>query len=264
MNPAQKTEADSAAGTVPDGASLYLDLLKRVVVNSIYCDPNVSPWDPPVYDEAKRGEGRDWPRDAHTMVGLRRLNNLQECVESVLKNNIPGDIIETGVWRGGASIFLRAVMKAHQVTDRILWVADSFEGLPPPKSDQYPDDAGDPHHTFDFLRVNLETVQANFARYGLLDNQVRFLKGWFCDTLAKCPAKQFSLLRLDGDMYESTMDALTALYPRLSRGGFVVVDDYKAVPACAKAVEAYRARHGITEPIIEIDWAGVFWKKESV
>lgn len=245
-----------------DSRSLYLDLLKRVLVNTIYQDPNVGPWTAPGYIPENRLEGSDWPRDAHTMVGMKRLNNLQLCASTVVEEKIEGDFIETGVWRGGAGIFMRAVLKAYGVTDRNVWLADSFQGLPPPDPEKYPADKGDEHHVQEFLRVSLETVQENFRRYGLLDEQVHFLKGWFKDTLPSAPVTKISLLRMDGDMYESSMDSIAALYPKLSAGGFIIVDDYKAIPGCREAVNEYRERHKITEPIVEIDWAGVYWRKQ--
>lgn len=208
-----------------------------------------------------RREGRDWPALAHTMIGLKRMENLQFCVEDVIKKGVPGDVIETGVWRGGATIFMRGILKAYAVRDRRVWVADSFEGLPPPDADKYPADEGDRHYTLRMLAISLEDVKANFERYGLLDEQVRFLKGWFKDTLPDAPIKNLAVARLDGDMYESTLDALTPLYPKLSQGGYLIVDDYGAVPACRRAVEDYRQKHGITEPIQDIDGLGVFWQK---
>src|SRR5262245_8625933 len=121
---------------------LYLDLIKRVLMNSIYRDPNIAEG-PAEFDEETRATGSDWPRDAHTMIGLKRLENIQTCAEHVIRQGIPGDFIETGVWRGGACIFMRAILKAHNVTDRFVWVADSFEGLPAPNAEKYPeDDAG--------------------------------------------------------------------------------------------------------------------------
>src|SRR5205814_6734396 len=152
----------------------------------------------------------------YTMVGHRRLENIQMCVEDVLRNQVPGDLIETGVWRGGASIFMRAVLKAYGVTDRKVWLADSFEGLPVPKDENDGQDLSQ----VDYLKVSVEQVQANFARFGLLDDQVKFLKGWFSDTLPNRPVERLAILRLDGDLYSSTMDALRALYDRVSRGGY--------------------------------------------
>ena len=213
------------------------------------------------FDPQQRAVGGDWPPTAHTMIGLKRLDNFQFCVEDILKRNVAGDLIETGAWRGGASIFMRAVLKAHGVTDRTVWVADSFEGLPPPDPVKYPADAGDPHHTFRFLAVSLEEVQRNFERYGLLDEQVRFLKGWFRDTLPRAPIERLAVLRLDGDMYESTTDALVHLYPKLTPGGYVIIDDYGAVAGCRQAVHDYRQAHGIREDIQRIDWGGVFWQR---
>jgi O-methyltransferase len=213
-------------------------------------------------DPAERAVGKDWPADAETMIGLVRLANIQQCIETVLHENVAGDLIETGVWRGGATIFMRAVLAVHDVRDRTVWVADSFEGLPKPDETRYPAEAGDEHWTFTNLVVSLEDVQANFAKYGLLDDQVRFLKGWFRDTLPSAPIHKLAVARLDGDMYGSTMEALDALYPKLSIGGFLIVDDYGAIPQCRQAVEDFRDRLRIGEPLTKVDWTGVYWRKE--
>jgi hypothetical protein len=211
--------------------------------------------------EAARLEGRDWPKLAHSMVGMKRLDSLQLCVESALRDRVPGDLIETGVWRGGASILMRGILQAYGVRDRRVWVADSFAGLPPPDATKYPADAGDVHHENRLLAVSLEEVRENFRKYGLLDDQVRFLKGWLKDTLPGAPIERLAVARLDGDMYESTIDALRALYPKLSPGGFLIVDDYGAIPACRRAVADFREEHRITEPVQTIDWTGVWWRR---
>jgi O-methyltransferase len=215
-------------------------------------------WDPRV-----RAEGEDWPADAETMIGLKRLDNIEYCVTDVLKRGVPGDLIETGVWRGGAVILMRAILKAYGDTQRLVWAADSFQGLPKPDGVRYPADAGDLHWSYASLAVSLEQVQENFNRYGLLDGQVRFLKGWFKDTLPVAPLDRLAVIRLDGDMYESTMDALRPLYPRLSPGGYVIVDDYNCLPGCKKAVDDFRAEHDITEEIHPIDRQGVFWQRRG-
>jgi len=214
-------------------------------------------------DPSERDEGRNFTADADTMIGTRRLDNLQHCVEDVLRRGVPGDLIETGVWRGGASIFMRAVLHAHGVTDRTVWVADSFQGLPKPDAARYPADARDELWKASALAVSVEEVKANFEAYGLLDDQVRFLVGWFSDTLPTAPIERLAVLRLDGDLYQSTMDALTALYPRLSVGGYVIVDDYGAMESCRKAVDDFRAERAITDDIERIDWTGVFWRRSS-
>ncbi|HSW76616.1 MAG TPA: TylF/MycF family methyltransferase [Candidatus Saccharimonadales bacterium] len=244
----------------------YLDLMKKCLMNSIYQDSNS--WnalnsDLNVYRSEIREKGLDWPNVAHTMIGLHRLNNLQFCVEEVLANNIPGDLIETGVWRGGASIFMRAILKAYKNTEKKVFVADSFEGLPVPNLELYPADASIRYLShIPQLAVSLEQVQTNFSRYGLLDDQVVFLKGWFCDTLPKAPVEKLALMRLDGDYYGSTMDSLINLYPKLSVGGYVIIDDYQVLPPCAQAVHDFRNKFNITDEIYLIsDGVGAFWKR---
>jgi O-methyltransferase len=197
---------------------------------------------------------------SHTMVGRKRLDNITQCLDVVRTENVPGDLIETGVWRGGASILMRGYLAAWEMNDRKLWVADSFEGLPVPS---LPEDEG-----WDFsaakvpiLAIPLEEVQENFRRYNLLDDQVQFLKGWFCDTLSTAPIDKLAVLRLDGDLYESTMDGLNALYDKVSPGGFIIVDDYGDFEPCRRAITEVREKHGISDPIEIIDWAGAFWRK---
>jgi hypothetical protein len=246
------------------GQDLYLDLMKRVLTNMVYSDPPINWPGQGDYDVARREHGADVPSVAHTMVGLARLDNVQYCLERVLADDIPGDFIETGVWRGGTCIFARAVLHAYGVTDRRVWVADSFAGIPKTQVGSHPLDRRlQLHRHNDYLAVPAETVAANFERYGLLDEQVRFLKGWFRDTLPTAPIDRLAVLRLDGDLYESTMDALNSLYPRLSPGGFTIIDDY-IIRACREAVHEYRDRHGITEPLQQIDEFSVYWRRAGL
>jgi O-methyltransferase len=216
------------------------------------------------YDPEKRAVGGDWPARADSMIGLRRMENIQQCIEAVLRDDVPGDLIETGVWRGGATIFMRGVLKAYGDTTRTVWVADSFQGLPAPDPIRFPADSGDRLFERGGLAVGVEQVRHNFERYGLLDDQVRFLPGWFKDTLPTAPIEQLAVLRLDGDLYESTWQAIEALYPKLSPGGFCIVDDYgDFVAQCQQAIHDYRAQHGITEEIVDIDGSGAYWRKAS-
>jgi hypothetical protein len=189
-----------------------------------------------------------FPVLAHTMVSYSRLMNIKNACETVDREGIPGDAAETGVWRGGASIFMRACLDKK----RKVYVCDSFQGLP--------FDPAEPEYVrIDFLKVSVDEVKKNFEKYGQLEN-VEFVKGWFSDTLHLLPAKQFSIIRLDGDMYSSTMDALNALYFKLSVGGFCIIDDY-LLPPCAKAVNEFREKHQITSPIVTIDKEAVYWRK---
>jgi O-methyltransferase len=213
----------------------------------------------PTWEE--RRDGSIWPYYADTMMGLTRLNHLQQCIEMVLRENVPGDFIETGVWRGGGCIFMRGVLAAYDITDRKVFVADSFRGFPPIELRQ---DAGDePERFHSYIAVSEAKVRENFRRYGLLDDQVVFLSGFFSETLPNAPIQQLAILRLDGDMYGSTMEALTALYPKLAPGGFCIVDDYGALDICKRAVTDYRATQGITTDIQTIDWTGVYWRKSA-
>lgn len=213
------------------------------------------------FDPDARREGRDRPAAAETMIGLKRLDNLENCIRDVLNDGVPGDLMEVGAWRGGATIFMRAALEALGDPDRRVWVADSFDGLPRPDPEEFPADAGDTHWTRRGLAVSLEEVRRNFDRYGLLDDRVCFLKGWFRDTLPGAPVERLAVLRLDGDMYESTIVALRALYHRVSPGGYVIVDDYGALESCRRAVEDFRTEHGVTEEIATIDWTGAFWRR---
>ena len=242
----------------------YLDLMQAFLTGSIYRDFAQAPFGSNLFDSHRREHGLDWPSSAETMIGVKRLANLRALTESVIADNVPGDLIETGVWRGGACILMRAILYASSVSDKSVWVADSFEGLPAGNTLQYPADAGSDFHTYSQLAVSLDEVKENFRVHGLLDAQVKFLKGWFKDSLPKAPIDRLALLRLDGDMYESTMDALTYLYPKLSRLGYVIVDDYHVVPACKAAVSDYCEKNAIRPQIVEIDGVGVYWRKSSV
>lgn len=239
---------------------LYTDLLIRTIANTIYGDPSMDPWHDKSFDPAVRKTGLDWPSQAHSMAGIARLENLRDLTQAAIDDGIPGDFIETGVWRGGCCILMRGVLAANGVTDRRVFVADSFDGLPPP-SPAYPKDANDQLFKHSELAVSVAQVQANFRAYGLLDERVVFVKGLFQGTLPDLETGPLALIRLDGDMYESTIVALTALYPRVSPGGFVIIDDYGAIEACRAAVTDYRAQHGIEAPIRDVDWTGVWWRK---
>jgi hypothetical protein len=211
-------------------------------------------------DQAKRINGYDWPSHADTMIGMQRLNNIEYCIHKIINEKIQGDFMETGIWRGGATILMRAILKEMKITDRKIWAADSFKGLPKPDS-KYKEDKNNKLHAIKILSASLKEVKNNFNKYELLDNQVKFLEGWFKDTLPSAPIDKLSLLRLDGDMYESTIVALDNLYPKLSDGGFIIVDDYNAFSSCKKAVDDYRKEHDISNQIINIDDQAVYWRK---
>jgi O-methyltransferase len=269
----------------PHSEDLYLQLLQRALLgellperpllpiqggpmplrmmNKVLIDRGFMIARPDDFDAEARTNGLDWPAVADSMIGRKRMENIRACVESVLADNVPGDLIETGVWRGGASIYMRGVLAAHAEKGRRVFVADSFAGLPAPDAERYPADADYDLSQFDVLAVSEERVRTNFARYGLLDDQVVFVRGWFKDTLPSLGHNTWAVVRLDGDLYESTMDALVSLYPGLSPGGYLIVDDYE-IPPCQAAIVDYRNAHGIEEPIVRIDSSSAYWRKTVV
>lgn len=239
--------------------NLYLDLLKRCLTRTIFPDQRYGPdiTKPLPFDLDLRRVGRDWPTEAVTMVGLERLNTLQNAVESVIAEGIAGDLVECGVWRGGASILMRATLEACGDTGRSVWLYDSFQGLPRPND---PTDL-DLTDLTPYLGVSLDQVKKNFELFKLLDTRVNFVQGWFNDTLPVAQVQKIAVLRLDGDMYESTMVALQSLYPKLSSGGYLIIDDFGALPQCQRAVNDFRAKNGITSHIFLVDWTGAYWRK---
>ena len=245
---------------------LYLDLLKASLTNTLFMSE-------PDADDTELRYVNDFIDHyikgvAVSMLPLARLENLRSCIVDVLEREVPGDLIETGVWRGGATIFIRGVLKAFNVVDRTVWVADSFEGLPEPDAERFPLEAkthGGKVMTrvYNRFAVSIEDVQRNFRAYGLLDEQVRFLKGWFKDTLPTAPITTLSIMRLDGDYYESTWDALINLYDKLSLGGYAIVDDYgeDSWTYCRRAVDEFRSQRGIQDPMIRVDSKCYYWQR---
>ena len=310
-------------GALPNDAhtsDLYIDMVKRAVINVLYEDNAVWYFDTnnqlvmaDGFNLENRLCGRDLPNEAHTMVGLARLNHLQHCAETAIRERIPGDFVETGVLRGGAAIFLRAILKAYGITDRRVVACDTFVARKPPPSglafrlglrglgllasipsrawrrrlffvlqerlgDQrsFPPVADPSDHMVEgtmFMvrnlhglknwrdRTSLAAVRSHFARYGLLDEQVVFLQGFFSETLPNAPLTQVAVLRLDGDTYESTKDVLDTTYAKLSPGGFCIVDDYNAYSDCKRAVDEYRAMHGVTETMHSVDQHAIYWRR---
>src|SRR5207302_1328906 len=158
-----------------------------------------------------RAEGRDWPLHGLTMSGLRRLDDLQACVEAVVRDGVAGDLIEVGSWRGGGSILIRATLDSLGADDRTVWVADSFQGFPAAvqepgreAAERYPATVEPYLAVFDFLAAPLEEVKASFARFGC-DIGTEFAEGFFEETLPPLAQKDWAVIRLDGDTYDAPM-----------------------------------------------------------
>jgi O-methyltransferase len=238
----------------------YLDLLKLCLCDlagtstvSVGAMPDGTVMSRELRGEARRmrAAGLDWPLQGLTMVGLDRLDDLQRCVESVVADGVEGDLVEAGAWRGGASILMRATLDSLG-EERTVWVADSFEGFPADSS----------LDAYDFLAAPLEEVKESFARLGC-DRGVRFVPGFFEQTLPPLAGERWAIVRLDADTYAPTRQALRCLYPGLAPGGYLVLDDYGSFPGCREAVDEFRAEHGISEPIEKVDPTCVRWRREG-
>jgi hypothetical protein len=269
----------------------YLRLIKRALVNLLYpeheiyikeLEANGPPGDRLEAQRAFRDVAQRHPdrlarlvagkgdgltrsvRFSHTMIGLARLENIERCAETLFTEEIEGDFLEAGVCQGGATIFMRALQHAHGQAHRRTWVVDSFCGLPPSGS---PDDAryglklDEPN--VPTLACSEETVREHFARYDLLDEGSCFVAGWLAQSIPDAGIGRLALLRIDVDLYSSTSEALELLYPKLAPGGFVIIDDYGTLQCCADAVNDFRSRHGVAEPIVDIDRNGVYWRKAT-
>jgi O-methyltransferase len=211
------------------------------------------------FEVKARESGVDWPMFGYSMVGKKRLANIQFCLETVQKENIPGDFVECGVWRGGASMFAKAVLTCLDDESRTVWLCDSFEGMPAQRAE----DKVDPD-LVGRVAVSLEQVQENFRRFGFLNGRVKFVKGWFSDSLPNAPIEKISILRLDGDYYSSTTDALTSLYDRVAPGGFIIVDDYYAFKSCEQAITDFCEQRQIRPDLVKIDDIGVYFRKGAI
>jgi hypothetical protein len=266
----------------------YLGLLKRAVSNSLYPELELQidylqsgeapvdrldrqrrlrdirierPGAVAALAAAKR-DGMGQGKYAHSISGMVRLTHIERCAERIFAEGIPGDFLEAGVCRGGAAILMRGLQIAHGEGDRRIWVVDSFAGVAPSASARDRDfalDFEEPHQPW--LACDLATVRSHFERYDLLDEGVRFLPGWIAETLPGAPIGPLALLRLDLDLYSATLDALELLYDRVVPGGYVLVDDYGYLPATRAAVDDFRERRGIVEPVLNVDRIGSFWRK---
>jgi O-methyltransferase len=214
--------------------------------------------------EGMRESGSDSTLNCYTLVGYKRLDFLENALLSISKEEVEGDILEAGVWRGGASIYIKKLLDMLG-QDRVLYCADSFEGMPKPKLSQDLKSGDGDYSEVEFYSVKLERVIENFKLFNALDDKVHFIKGWFSDTMPTLSEniQKISLLRIDCDLYESTNCVLSSLYPKVSSGGFIYIDDYNSWAGCKQAVDDFRRNQKIDTPLIQVDWSSVFWRKKD-
>jgi hypothetical protein len=237
----------------PDAArEAYLQLVKKalngyLVFGGADSFADFSPGNEQLYDLSTGRWKIPEPARPRTVLSSYQLENLERLMKKVIAERVPGDFIEAGVFRGGAVIFMRAFMRAYSVPGRRVWAADSFAGIP---QTRHPRESLEPVDAWpDRWVADLAGVKNAFRRYGLLDRRVRFVKGPFATVLPSAPIRRLALIRLDADSYESVMDALVHLYPKISRGGWVIVDDWH-LSGCVEAVVEFRRRNGVRAPII--------------
>jgi O-methyltransferase len=191
----------------------------------------------------------------------------------VIEDGVPGHIIETGVWRGGASFMAaKTVELLGEDSTRRVYLADSFQGIPPAPTDREYHWEDQNANTITILNENSpKRVISDAATFGLNMNHLRWVVGYFNETMPKLvadePDVRFSVIRLDGDTYFSTIDAIRVLYPRLNPGGFIIIDDFTDWTGCMNAIRHYRKKHDIHEPIVMVPHQegesvrGVYWRK---
>ena len=188
---------------------------------------------------------------AYAGLGRVRLEHLESLLKSIREEEIAGDLADVGTGRGGAAIFMRGFLEAHGMDDRRVWVADPFDGSTAP--------AGEGDRSFP---PDLNTVREGFARFRLLDQRVVFLPGDPASVLSTAPISEIALLRIDGLQPAEVEAVLETAYDRVAPGGFIVVDDYNA-PACQTAVDRFRTRREVVEPLARIDWSAAFWRRDG-
>ena len=242
--------------------TLYIDTIRQAVSGSLFDEagrcgplPGCLANDTVPYNGTLREGGEDWPFVGHTMTGHKRLRNVEEVIRTVINEGVPGHFAELGVWRGGSCIFAKAILRAlGEDRDRDVLVFDAFQSF------------GGYGGNDVYLAVSLEAVQHNFDKYGLLDENVRFYKGLFKDSVPRFRKlhgdETISVLRIDGNFYDSYQDAFYYLYELVPVGGFVIFDDIRSHPAVMQMWLDFQADQHVTEELTTIDIHSAYFRKK--
>jgi hypothetical protein len=170
-----------------------------------------------------------------------RIYGLFECLEQIRKDNIKGDMVECGLWKGGNVLGICEYLFRHNITDVNVWGYDTFTGMTQP-TDVDKDDTGTPAiNIFEQVKCEspYEEVLTVLEKTYFPKSKIKLVVGDVLNTLDISYPENISLLRLDTDWYESTKKELEVLYPKLSSGGYMIVDDYGHWQGCRKAVNEY-------------------------
>ena len=201
----------------------------------------------------------------YTMTGPIRIYSLIEAVRYIVKNDIPGDFLECGVYKGGSMMAVALTLMSMGVSDRKLWLFDTFAGMPKPE-DVDVNFRGKPaiekfsRHRIDdesstWVNVPLEDVRDAMRLTGYPEKNINYIKGMVEDTIPGQAPELLALLRLDTDWYRSTKHEMVHLYPRVSSKGVVIVDDYAFFKGAQKAVDEYLAENDLRPMLHRIDYS---------
>jgi O-methyltransferase len=199
--------------------------------------------------------------DSYTMTTPPRVYALVRAVEYVVTRGVAGAIVECGVWRGGSMMAAALTLLRLGVTDRELYLYDTFAGMPPPEeadttrsgvraADLLAQEDEDSHI---WAIASLADVRAAVLSVGYPEERIHFVEGLVEETLPAAAPKEIALLRLDTDWYRSTKHELEQLYPRLAPGGVLILDDYGHWQGARRAVDEYFAENGITVLLNRVD-----------
>lgn len=199
-----------------------------------------------------------------TLTPPERIHALIQSVKYVVEHEIPGDIVECGVWRGGSMMTVAKVLANLQCYDRHLYLYDTFAGMVPPEEVDVMysgDRAADLLEKADindrssiWCRVSLDEVKKNVYSMGYNQENIHFIKGKVEDTIPQMAPEVISILRLDTDWYRSTLHELTHLFPRLSPGGVIIIDDYGCWQGARLAADEYFSKNQTAMLLNRIDY----------
>jgi hypothetical protein len=218
---------------------------------------------PPDFDEATASICRAVA--PYTMTSPERIYALCQSVEYIVRNGIPGDVVECGVWKGGSIMAAALTLQGLGEVDRDLFLFDTFDGMPPPgdidrdfEGRRAKDwmDQHDKQTDFVWAYAAKAEVETNVLSTGYPRERIHFIQGAVESTIPRDAPSQIALLRLDTDWYESTKHELQHLFPRLSKGGVILIDDYGHWEGARIAVDEYIAQHRIRLLLNRVDYTG--------
>ena len=202
-----------------------------------------------------------------TMTSLERMYGLWSATRYVVENELAGDFVECGVWRGGSVMLMALTLLRRGDTTRDLWLYDTFRGMTAPTDDDVQVMSG--RAALEILRdqprtpedpfwgiASREAVEENLRRTGYPFERFRFVEGDVMTTLPETAPSRIALLRLDTDWYTSTRHELEHLYPRLVPGGVLIIDDYGYWRGARKATDEYLATLQPRPFLHRIDYTG--------